>query len=297
MRSTSAIQLKRNAIAGRLAVFASLVKARLTLMVLITTAVGFYMGAETVTVSILIHVLLGTALVASGAQALNQYLEKEHDAKMTRTANRPIPAGRIRPEMALLYGGVAGAIGLVWLALTVNLMTSVVGAVTLVSYVLIYTPLKRVTPMNTVIGAVPGALPALMGWTAAQATISTEGWALVAILFFWQLPHFFAISWMYRDEYARAGFAMLSVNDMTGERTSQHALNYTIGLVPFALAPFILRLAGSAYLAGAAILSVIFVIYAFRFTRNLTVVSARQLFYYSLLYLPLLLGLMVYDKV
>ena len=289
--------MKSNALAGRLAVFASLVKARLTLMVLITTAVGFYMGAETVSVSLLFHVLLGTALVASGAQALNQYLEKEHDAKMTRTANRPIPAGRIRPEIALLYGGVASALGLVWLALTVNLITSVVGAVTLVSYVLIYTPLKRVTPMNTVVGAIPGALPALMGWTAAQATITTEGWSLVAILFFWQLPHFFAISWMYRDEYAKAGFEMLSVGDITGERTSRHALNYTIGLVPFALAPFILRLAGFTYLAGTVILSVIFVIYAFRFTRNLTVVSARQLFYYSLLYLPLLLGLMVYDKV
>ena len=148
------------------------------------------MGAETVSISLLLHALLGTALVASGAQALNQYLEKEHDAKMPRTENRPIPSGRIRPEIALLYGGAASALGLVWLALAVNLLTSVVGAVTLVSYVLIYTPLKRVTSMNTVVGAVPGALPALMGWTAAQSTITMGGWSLVVILFFWQLPHF-----------------------------------------------------------------------------------------------------------
>ena len=192
-------------VTGRLAVFAELVKARLTLMVLITTAVSFYMGATIIDFALLFHVLLGTALVASGAQALNQYLEKDYDALMPRTADRPIPTGRIRPEVALLYGGSAAVIGLLWLAFTVNLLTSVIGAITLVSYVLIYTPLKRVTPLNTLVGAIPGALPPLMGWTAVSGLITVEGCALVAILFFWQLPHFFAISWMYRDEYAEAG--------------------------------------------------------------------------------------------
>jgi len=296
MKSNTATAASRNALAGRLAVFAELVKARLTLMVLVTTAVGFYMGAATVGWAALFHVLLGTALVASGAQALNQYLEKDHDARMPRTANRPIPAGLVRPEVALLYGGAAGVIGLVYLAMAVNPLTSVIGAVTLVSYVLIYTPLKRVTTLNTLVGAIPGALPPLMGWTAAQGSLGLEGWALVGILFLWQMPHFLAISWMYRDEYAQADFAMLSVEDETGERTSLHALWYTIALLPFALAPYALESAGWIYLSAAILLGGMFIAAAFRFSRNLTVASARKLFYYSLLYLPLLLGVMVWDK-
>lgn len=285
-----------SSVAGRLAVFAELVKARLTLMVLITMAVSFYMGATIVDFALLFHVLLGTALVASGAQALNQYLEKDYDALMPRTAGRPIPTGRIRPEVALLYGGAAGALGLIWLALAVNLLTSVIGAVTLVSYVLIYTPLKRVTPLNTLVGAIPGALPPLMGWTAVSGLITVEGLALVAILFFWQLPHFFAISWMYRDEYAKAGFVMLSVEDKSGERTSQNAVSYTLGLLLFSTIPFLLKMTGPLYLVGALLLGGLFLASAIIFSRNLTVASARRLFYYSILYLPLLMGLMVVDR-
>ncbi|MBL67880.1 MAG: protoheme IX farnesyltransferase [Verrucomicrobiales bacterium] len=294
MSSESVIPFaKRGTAAGRLAVFAELIKARLTLMVLVTTAVGFYMGAAAVDFTLLFHALLGTGLVASGAQALNQYLEKDYDAKMQRTAGRPIPAGQIRPEIALLYGGAGGVMGLIWLAMAVNPITSVIGAVTLVSYVLIYTPLKRVTEHNTLVGAIPGALPPLMGWAAAQNNIALEGWALVAILFFWQLPHFFAISWMYRDEYAKAGFAMLSVEDETGERTSRQSVHYALALLPFSLLPAIFQMTGPWYFAGAIALGLLFLAGAINFARNLTVASARRLFYYSILYLPLLLGLMV----
>jgi protoheme IX farnesyltransferase len=295
MRSNSAIQDKRSALSGRLTVFAELIKARLTLMVLVTTSVGFYTGVESMSWVLLFHLLLGTGLVASGAQALNEYLEKDHDAKMLRTAGRPIPAGRIRPEVALLYGGAAGVIGLVWLALMVNPLTSVIGAVTLVSYVLIYTPLKRVTSLNTLVGAVPGALPPLMGWTAVRGEITIEGMALVAILFFWQLPHFLAISWMYRDEYAKAGFVMLSVEDKTGERTSQQAVGFTLALIPFSLLPFFMEMSGPVYLVGALVLGVLFLMMASGFARKLTVASARRLFLFSIIYLPSLLALMVLD--
>src|ERR1039457_5320417 len=172
---------------SRAAVLADLVKARLTLLVLLTTFVGFYLGESgAVNYLLMFHALLGTALVASGAAALNQLLEREYDAKMRRTQNRPLPSGRLQPTTVMLFGGVCSVIGLVYLALAVNLLTSVLGAVTLVSYLFIYTPLKRVTWLNTAIGAIPGALPPLMGWTAARGELSGEGWALFAILFFWE---------------------------------------------------------------------------------------------------------------
>lgn len=296
MSPNQAIENKRNAISWRLAVFAELIKARLTLMVLVTASVGYYMGTGSVDWVLLFHSLLGTGLVASGAQALNEYLEKDHDAKMPRTAGRPIPTGRIRPEVALLYGGAASVTGLVWLALMVNPLTSVIGAVTLVSYVLIYTPLKRVTTLNTLVGAVPGALPPLMGWTSVRGEITVEGLVLVAILFFWQLPHFLAISWMYRDEYAKAGFVMLSVEDKTGERTSQQAVSYTLVLLPFSLMPFFVKMSGLFYLIGASVLGGMFLMAASAFASKLTVPSARRLFFFSIIYLPLVLAFMVLDR-
>lgn len=298
--SNPALADARTTLSSRFAVFAELIKLRLTLFVLLTTVVGFYMhhqGPSNYT--LLLHVLIGTGLVASGAQALNQFLEKEHDAKMVRTAQRPLPSGRLRPELALLYGGAASVIGLLYLAFGVNLLTSVLGAVTLVSYVLVYTPLKRVTPLNTIVGAVPGALPPLMGWTAVGgdiAHISLQGWSLVAILVFWQLPHFLAIAWMYREDYARAGFVMLPLGDDTGARTSQHALSYTLGLLPVSLAPFVLKMAGGIYLGGALLLGLLFLWCALAFARHRTEQAARRLFYCSLIYLPLLLGLMIFDK-
>src|SRR5271154_847049 len=279
-------------------VFADLVKARLTLLVLLTTLVGFYLGWRrgAMNYALMINALAATALVAAGASALNQLLEREYDAKMRRTQSRPLPSGRLQPTTVAIFGGVTSVAGLVYLALAVNLLTSVLGAVTLVSYLFIYTPLKRVTWLNTMVGAVPGALPPLMGWTAARGELSGEGWALFAILFFWQLPHFFAIAWMYRDEYAKAGFKMLSNVDANGRRTAEQSISNTLALLAVSLCPFVFKMAGTTYLVGAIILGAGFLFCAIQFSRQLTLPRAKQLFFASIIYLPLLLALMVWDK-
>ncbi len=280
------------------AAFSELLKPRLTLLVLLTTLVGFYIGWRgPMNYSLMLQTILGTALVAGGAAALNQLLEREHDAKMRRTAGRPLPSGRLQPNTVLIYGAFCSAVGLVWLALAVNLLTSLLGAVTLVCYLFIYTPLKRVTWLNTAIGAVPGALPPLMGWTAARNDLSAEGWVLFAILCFWQLPHFLAIAWIYRDEYAKAGFVMLPVVDTEGFRTGRQAVSHTLGLLPISLCPFLFHLTGPVYVVGALGLGLVYLWCAVQFSRKLTLPSARRLFYASIIYLPLLLILMVLDKV
>jgi protoheme IX farnesyltransferase len=280
-----------------IAVVCDLVKARLTFLVLLTTLVGYYVGARGAMDYLrMLHTLLGTALLACGAAALNQLWERDHDALMRRTADRPLPSGRLQPDTVLVFGGVLSISGLIYLSLAVNLLTSLLGAVTLASYVWIYTPLKRVTWLNTAVGAIPGALPPLMGWTAARNELTGEGWALFAILFFWQIPHFLAIAWMYRDEYEKAGFVMLPSVDPGGFRTGRQAVSHTLGLLIVSLTPFLAGLAGRLYLFGAVILGAMFVFYAVQFSRQLTRQRARQLFLVSILYLPLLLGLMVFDK-
>jgi protoheme IX farnesyltransferase len=280
------------------AVFSDLVKARLTTLVLLTTAVGFYIGEiGAINWFLFFNTLAATGLVAMGASALNQLLEREYDAKMRRTQDRPLPSGRLQPTTVAIFGGVSSVAGLIYLALAVNLLTSVLGAVTLVSYLFIYTPLKRVTWLNTAIGAIPGALPPLMGWTAARGELSGEGWALFAILAFWQLPHFFAIAWMYRDEYAKAGFVMLPNVDTDGKRTGQQTVSHTFALLIASLCPFVFKMSGMIYLVGAIILGAGFLFCAIQFSRQLTLARARQLFLASIIYLPLLLALMVWDKV
>jgi protoheme IX farnesyltransferase len=283
---------------SRTAVFADLVKARLTTLVLLTTLVGFYLGWRgAMDFALMFHLLAATALVASGAAALNQLLEREYDAKMRRTQDRPLPSGRLQPVTVMLFGGACATAGLIYLALAVNPLTSVIGAVTLVSYLFIYTPLKRVTWLNTNIGAVPGALPALMGWTAARGELSSEGLALFAIVAFWQIPHFMAIAWIYRDEYARAGFKMLPVVEPAGRRTGEQAVSHTLALLAISLSPFVFKLAGPVYLVGALALGAGYLWCAIQFLRQLTLARARRLFLASILYLPLLLALMVWDKV
>jgi len=290
---------------SRTAVFVDLVKARLTTLVLLTTLVGFYAGWRgAMNFALMFHALAGTALVAAGAAALNQLLECEYDAKMRRTQNRPLPSGRLQPATVMIFGGVCATAGLIYLALAVNLITSVIGAVTLVSYLFIYTPLKRVTWLNTAIGAMPGALPPVMGWTAARGELSGESWALFAILAFWQMPHFFSIAWIYRDEYAKAGFKMLPVVDPHGQRTGQQVVSHTLALLVVSLSPFIFKMTGTIYLAGAVILGAGYLWCAIQFSRQLrfaraelTLVRARQLFLASIIYLPLLLAVMVLDKV
>jgi len=282
---------------SRAAVFADLVKARLTALVLLTTFVGFYLGeAGGGNYLLMFHALFGTALVASGAAALNQLLERDYDAKMRRTASRPLPSGRLQPATVAIFGGICSVAGLIYLATLVNLLTSVVGAVTSISYLFIYTPLKRVTWVNTLVGAIPGALPPLMGWTAARNELSGEGWTLFALLAFWQIPHFMAIAWLYREEYAKAGFIMLPNVDADGSRTAQHAVGNTLALFIVSLCPFLLKMNGPVYLVTAMLLSAGYFWFAVRFARQLTPLRARQLFLASIIYLPLLLAAMCFDK-
>jgi protoheme IX farnesyltransferase len=280
------------------AVYADLFKARLTLLVLLTTLVGFYLGHRGPQDFLLMfHAVVGTALVASGAAALNQLLEREHDAKMRRTASRPLPSGRMQPQTVFWVGVLTAIAGLAELALAVNLTAATIAALSFASYVFVYTPLKRVTWLNTLVGAVPGALPPLIGWTAARGQLSVEGWALFAILAFWQIPHFMAIAWMYREEYAKAGFQMLPIVDPDGHRTGRQAVSHTFGLLIVSLCPFLLHVTGPFYLAGALLLGAAFLWSALQFARRLTLPRAKQLFFLSIVYLPLLLVLMVLDKV
>lgn len=300
MMKDISVEIERSAAAekGWASVFSDLVKARLTTLVLLTTAVGFYLGWRGPMDWILfLNTLAGTALVAAGASALNQWLERDYDAKMLRTQNRPLPSGRMQPATVALFGGVSSVAGLIYLALAANLLTSVLGAVTLISYVFIYTPLKRVTWLNTAVGAIPGGLPPLMGWAAARNDLSGEGWALFAILAFWQLPHFFAIAWIYREQYAKAGFVMLPNIDSDGKHTGQQTVSNALALFIVSLSPFLLKMAGTLYLAGAIVLGAAFLFYAVQFSRRLTLSRARYLFLVSVIYLPLLLTLMVFDKV
>jgi heme o synthase len=284
---------------GRLfALFLDLTKVRLTSLVVLTTLAGFYIGsAGAVDYLVMLHAVLGTGLVAGGAAALNQVIERDYDRLMPRTCDRPLPSGRMQPHAALLFGVLSAACGLIYLLFLVNEITSFLGAVTLGIYLFIYTPLKRITSLNTVVGAVPGALPPLMGWTAARGEVSIEGWALFAILFFWQLPHFLAISWMYREEYAKAGFVMLSGADEDGARSGRQATAHALGLLPISLSPFLFGMSGALYLFGALLLGVMFLWAAVRFSSCRNFERARNLFYASIIYLPLLLSLMLYDKV
>jgi protoheme IX farnesyltransferase len=283
---------------GWIAVYADLFKARLTSLVLLTTAVGFYLGSRgAVDIVLMCQTLLGTALLAGGGAALNELLEREYDAKMRRTQDRPLPAGRLQPQTVLLVGCVVATIGLGYLAQAVNFATSMVGAVSLVCYLFVYTPLKRVTWLNTLAGAVPGALPPLIGWTAARGQLSSEGLVLFAIQACWQVPHFMAIAWIYRDEYARAGFKMLPVIDPQGRRTARLAVICCLALLAASVCPFVFHLAGPIYLASALALGLAFIWFARRFSRHRSLPCAWRLFYASLLYLPLLLAVMVLDKI
>ena len=274
-----------------------LFKARLTTLVILTTAMGFHLATRgPVDWLLFFHAVMGTALLAAGAAALNEYVERDYDAQMPRTAGRPLPAGDITPEAALALGVAAAVLGLFQLAFWVNPLTAFLGMVTLVSYVFVYTPLKRITTLNTLVGAVPGAVPPLMGWTAATNSLDAGGWILFAILFFWQLPHFMAIAWMYREDYAKGGYKMLPIEDTEGHRTAGTAIRHTIALMIFSLMPFTFGLAGRWYLAAACGLGFAFLYRGFRFAAGRTRQNARGLFFASIIYLPLLLGVLVGDK-
>lgn len=280
-----------------IAVFADLFKARLTLLVLLTTTVGFYAGwSGAADWALLAHTLFGTGLVACGGAALNQWLEREYDARMRRTQDRPLPGGYLQPATACTIGWTCGIAGLAELAFFVNVLTAALGLFTFVTYVLVYTPLKRVTWLNTFVGAIPGAMPPLLGWTAATGEIGLMGLVLFSIQALWQIPHFFAIAWLYRGEYAKAGFKMLPVEDASGVRTSRHALWHTAVLAAVSLVPVTLQAAGPVYLVTSVVLGAGFAWYAVKFARELSQPSARKLFYASLVYLPVLLSALVLDN-
>ncbi|CAN5567412.1 heme o synthase [soil metagenome] len=276
---------------------AELVKARLTFLVLITTAVGFYAGWRgPMDFLALLHVVFGTALAAAGAAALNQWWEHKYDAIMVRTRLRPIPAGRMLPREGLIVGAGLGLGGVVYLVVAVNLISALLAAATIVVYLFAYTPLKRLSTANTLVGAIPGALPPLIGWAAARNDLDFPAWTLFAILFFWQLPHFFAIGWMYREDYARAGFVMLSGRDQKGARTGRHSIFFTLLLLLASLTPLYFGLVSLLYLPVALLLGGFFLALGFRFHAQRNLPSARQLFLGSIIYLPLLLGALVLTK-
>jgi heme o synthase len=276
---------------------AELVKARLTLLVLITTAVGFYLGSEApIDYMALFHVVFGTAAAAAGAAALNQWWERSADALMRRTKMRPIPAGRMRPPQALALGAVLSVFGVGYLALVCNLLSAALTAITIAIYIFAYTPLKRASTANTAVGAIPGAIPPMIGWAAARGSIGAGAWSLFAIVFLWQLPHFFAIAWMYREDYSRAGFRMISSDDRSGERSASQSVFFCILLLVIAGLPAFLGIANYAYLAVELLLGGLFVAVAMRFLRMRTATAARSLFIASIVYLPLLLSALVLTK-
>ena len=287
----------RSSRSGLIRDLVELVKARLTLLVLVTTAVGFYLGAEgPVNFAALLHTVFGTAAAAAGAAALNQWWEHNLDALMQRTRSRPVPAGRLRPRDAVILGSGLSIVGVAYLAFVCNALSAALAAITIIIYIFAYTPLKRVSTFNTALGAVPGALPPMIGWAAARGTLNAGAWMLFAILFFWQLPHFFAIAWMYRDDYARAGFQMISSDDRTGERSASQSVFFCMLLFIVAGLPAFLGIATVFYLLAELILGAVFVAVAMRFLKTRARADARRLFITSIIYLPLLLGALVLSK-
>jgi protoheme IX farnesyltransferase len=281
----------------RTADFVALAKPRLNFLVVASTAAGYAMAdGDSLGALRVIGMLVGTGLVAGGASAFNQLLERDADALMRRTRMRPLPDQRLLAIEALAFGGAISLTGLLMLAASANLLAAAVALATLISYVMVYTPLKRRSSFATVIGAIPGALPPVIGWAASRGVLSSEAWVLFGIMFLWQLPHFLAIAWIFRDDYARAGFPMLPVIEPDGSSTGRQSIVYAAALVPLSLAPTLIGLAGRLYFAGALLLSLAFLYLAFRFARSRTVADARTLFFGSIIYLPVLWIVMIANK-
>ena len=265
---------------------------------LLTAAAGFYLGARGgIDLWLLVNTLVGTALVAAGTNAWNQVRERDVDARMHRTSRRPLPSGRLTPSAAAWFASAITVAGVAHLAVTVNLLTAALAALTFASYVFVYTPLKRTTSLNTLVGAVPGALPIVGGWTAAGGDLGVAVSALFWILFLWQLPHFLALAWLYREDYRAGGLKMLSVEDEGGRDTGRMAMLYALALLPISLAPTLLGVTGSVYFFGALALGVLYVAAGAPLVLAATPVRAWRLFFVSIIYLPALLTLMVLDKV
>jgi heme o synthase len=284
-----------------LSAYIELTKPRIALMVIVTAAIGYFLG--------LVHsdaignaqqfllAMLGIALAGGGASVLNQYLEHDADAKMERTKNRPIPSGLIDASIALYMGVIMVIAGCIILFMYVNSFTAFLTLMSAFLYVLVYTPMKRLTWWNTSVGAIPGAMPPLMGWAAAANSLDTGAWILFAVLYIWQHPHFWAIAWMYREDYARGGMKMLPVVDPDGPNMSRQTIGFSLLLIPVSLIPTIIDMSGWIYFIGALVLGLLFLMYGIAFVRNKTQDTARTLMRYSLIYLPLLLIIIALDSV
>jgi heme o synthase len=277
--------------------YVELTKPRITWLILMSTAVGYVFGhrGEWLLLPVL-HTLLGTGLIASGTAALNQWMEREADKLMRRTAQRPIPAGRLSAPRALAFGIALSLAGFVELWLGLNLLTALLGAATLVSYLFLYTPLKQRTPLSTLVGAFPGAMPPVIGYAAAAGALNQEAAILFLILFLWQFPHFLAIAWMYREDYARAGILMLPVAQPSGEATARQMVLYSVALIPVSLMPSVLGMSGTWYLFGALAAGLWFLYHGVRVVMDRTTLRARRVLLASVLYLPLIYGLMLLDR-
>jgi protoheme IX farnesyltransferase len=291
------IERSRLSFRERAAAYAELTKPRITFLIVLTSAAGFALASRgPLNYAALLSALFGIALLSSGIATLNQYAERELDGLMRRTANRPLPAGKLAPWEALAFGAGITIAAEAYLLIVVNPLTALLGLTVIAGYLFAYTPLKTRTSLSTLVGAFPGAVPPLIGWTAARGSISLEGWVLFAILFLWQFPHFLAIAWMYREDYSRAGILMLPVVEPNGRVTAQQIVIYTLMLLPVSLLPVALGMAGKIYLYGAIVLGLLFLYTSLRAAFSMSRQSARRLLLASVLYLPLLFILMVLNK-
>lgn len=297
---TIAAEINDPKVAGlreKISAYVELTKPRIAFMLVLTSAAGFYLGTRgSFDVVLFANSLFAITLLAFGVATLNQHWERGTDQLMERTASRPLPTNRVGSAEALVFGVLLCLTAELYLVIFVNTLTAILGLIVIVGYVLVYTPLKTRTSASTAIGALPGALPPLMGWTAAANEISLGAWALFAMQFLWQFPHFFAIAWMYREQYAKAGILMLPVVEPEGRLTARQIVMFAIMLLPVSLAPFFLGVSGPIFLAGAVVLGMWFLWASVRSARSKTKERARQLLLVSVIYLPLLFILMVADK-
>ncbi|MDX6382643.1 MAG: heme o synthase [Blastocatellia bacterium] len=303
---TAAIELHPNAAAdagaptsakARASAYIELTKPRITFLIVLTSAAGFCLGARgAVNYVVFTHAMIGIALLSSGIATLNQYLERDLDGLMRRTENRPLPSGRLVPFEALWFGITLTIVAELYLALSVNVLTALMGLTVIAGYLFLYTPLKTRTSLSTAVGAFPGAMPPLMGWAAARGEVDIAAWVLFAILFLWQFPHFLAIAWMYREDYGRAGIRMLPVVEPDGRVTGQQIILYALMLLPVSLLPTLLGISGKVYLVAAIVLGLLFLASSIRAALSKSNQHARQLLLASVLYLPLLFGVMVLNR-
>lgn len=281
----------------KVSAYFELTKPRIAFMLVLTAAAGFYLGSDGKGFDwiLFLNSMLGITLLAFGVATLNQFIERNIDALMERTARRPLPSGKLNSAEALIFGILLCLGAEIYLAFLVNALTAILGLIVIVGYVLLYTPLKTRTSASTAIGALPGAMPPLMGWTSAADEITLGAWILFAMLFLWQFPHFLAIAWMYREQYAKAGILMLPVVEPEGKITARQIVTFTVLLLPVSLAPYFIGLAGSIYLIGAIILGGWFLFSSIQAARAKSIPQARKLLLVSVLYLPLIFALMVFN--